>query len=43
MQICIIDKRRTGVNQTEVMGILGNIEVKMQLLLMILLTQVELY
>ncbi|WP_036430689.1 ribose-phosphate pyrophosphokinase [Mycoplasmopsis felis] len=26
VQICIIDKRRTGVNQTEVMGILGNIE-----------------
>ncbi|SYV96758.1 ribose-phosphate pyrophosphokinase [Mycoplasmopsis edwardii] len=26
VQICIIDKRRTGTNQTEVMGILGNIE-----------------
>ncbi|UWV83290.1 ribose-phosphate pyrophosphokinase [Mycoplasmopsis cynos] len=26
VQICIIDKRRIGVNQTEVMGILGNIE-----------------
>ncbi|WP_322901476.1 ribose-phosphate pyrophosphokinase [Mycoplasmopsis felis] len=26
VQICIIDKRRTGVNQTEVLGILGNIE-----------------
>ncbi|QKT05731.1 ribose-phosphate pyrophosphokinase [Mycoplasma sp. OR1901] len=26
VQICIIDKRRTDVNKTEVMGILGNIE-----------------
>ncbi|BBA22127.1 ribose-phosphate pyrophosphokinase [Mycoplasmopsis bovirhinis] len=26
VQICIIDKRRTEVNKTEVMGILGNIE-----------------
>ncbi|MHA3859487.1 ribose-phosphate pyrophosphokinase [Mycoplasma sp. Z463D] len=26
VKICIIDKRRTGVNQTEVMGIIGNIE-----------------
>ncbi|QNM93682.1 ribose-phosphate pyrophosphokinase [Mycoplasma sp. Pen4] len=28
VKICIIDKRRTGVNQTEVMGIIGNIEGK---------------
>ncbi|MCU4706740.1 ribose-phosphate pyrophosphokinase [Mycoplasma sp. CSL7503-lung] len=28
VQICIIDKRRTDVNKTEVMGILGNIENK---------------
>ncbi|AKF41391.1 ribose-phosphate pyrophosphokinase [Mycoplasmopsis canis UFG4] len=26
VQICIIDKRRIGTNQTEVMGILGNID-----------------
>ncbi|QGZ97415.1 ribose-phosphate diphosphokinase [Mycoplasma sp. NEAQ87857] len=26
VKICIIDKRRTGVNQTEVMGLIGNIE-----------------
>ncbi|TDV24333.1 ribose-phosphate pyrophosphokinase [Mycoplasmopsis mustelae] len=26
IHICIIDKRRNGINQTEVMGILGNIE-----------------
>ncbi|MGZ9762174.1 ribose-phosphate pyrophosphokinase [Mycoplasma sp. 394] len=28
VQICIIDKRRTGVNQTEVMGILGSVKDK---------------